>query len=47
VQPQDTLESIAARYGLQAQELILYNRLSERQVQSGQILQIPAQPAKS
>jgi stage VI sporulation protein D len=47
VQSHDTLEAIAARYALQAQELILYNRLSDRNLQPGQMLQIPAQPAKS
>ena len=41
VQKDDSLDSIAARYGLHAQELVMFNRLPDRQLQAGQILYIP------
>lgn len=41
VQREETLDDIAQRYHLSSRELQLYNRLSEHQVNEGQILYIP------
>jgi stage VI sporulation protein D len=41
VQKEDSLDSIAARYGIHSQELVMFNRLADRQLQTGQILYIP------
>ncbi|MCR8846240.1 LysM peptidoglycan-binding domain-containing protein [Paenibacillus sp. SC116] len=42
VQRQDTLDSIAARYQLNAREIALYNRLPESIVTEGQVIYIPS-----
>ncbi|TYP73863.1 LysM peptidoglycan-binding domain-containing protein [Paenibacillus methanolicus] len=41
VQREDTLDSIADRYQLQAREIALYNRLNDQSVTEGQVLYIP------
>lgn len=41
VQREETLDDIAQRYHLSTRELQLYNRLSEHQVNEGQVLYIP------
>ncbi|MFB5763396.1 LysM peptidoglycan-binding domain-containing protein [Paenibacillus medicaginis] len=41
VQREETLESIAERYELSARELQMHNRLSEQNVEEGQVLYIP------
>lgn len=41
VQREETLDDIAQRYHLSSRELQLYNRLSEHQVNEGQVLYIP------
>ncbi|WP_426448686.1 LysM peptidoglycan-binding domain-containing protein [Paenibacillus sp. S-38] len=41
VQKEETLESIAERYGLSSRELALYNRLGDGGVNEGQIVYIP------
>lgn len=41
VQREETLEDIAERYQLSPRELLLYNRLSEQNVEEGQVLYIP------
>ncbi|MBO9606629.1 MAG: LysM peptidoglycan-binding domain-containing protein [Paenibacillaceae bacterium] len=41
VQREETIDSIAARYRLNAREILLHNRLSQSDVAEGQILYIP------
>ncbi|MBB3109890.1 stage VI sporulation protein D [Paenibacillus phyllosphaerae] len=41
VQKEETLDSIAGRYQLQAREIALYNRLGDQNVSEGQVLYIP------
>lgn len=41
VQREETLDIIAERYQLTARELLLYNRMSEQNVEEGQVLYIP------
>ncbi|MFC4099972.1 LysM peptidoglycan-binding domain-containing protein [Paenibacillus xanthanilyticus] len=41
VQREDTLDTIADRYQLQAREIALYNRLADQSVSEGQVLYIP------
>ncbi|MBC8079115.1 MAG: LysM peptidoglycan-binding domain-containing protein [Gorillibacterium sp.] len=41
VQKEETLESIANRYGMNSREIVLYNRINGLQVNEGQILYIP------
>lgn len=41
VQREETIEAIAERYQLSPRELLLYNRLSEQNVEEGQVLYIP------
>lgn len=42
VQKEDTLETIAERYELNPREIILYNRLSEQELNAGQVVYIPS-----
>jgi stage VI sporulation protein D len=41
VQQDDSLDTIAAKYTVQVQDLIMHNKLADRQLQIGQILYIP------
>lgn len=41
VQREETLDVIAERYQLTPRELLLYNRMSEQNVEEGQVLYIP------
>ncbi|QHT62083.1 LysM peptidoglycan-binding domain-containing protein [Paenibacillus lycopersici] len=41
VQREETLDTIAGRYQMQARELALYNRLGDQSVSEGQVLYIP------
>jgi stage VI sporulation protein D len=41
VQQHDSLDTIATKYGVQLQELVMHNKLADRQLQIGQILYIP------
>jgi len=41
VQKQDSIDSIAQRYNVNAREILLYNRLNDQDVAEGQVLYIP------
>jgi len=41
VQREETVDSIAERYGLNPREIVLYNRMNDQSVREGQILYIP------
>lgn len=41
VQKDDSIDSIAGKYGIHSQELLMFNRLADRQLQPGQLLYIP------
>lgn len=41
VQREETIDTIAEKYQLSTRELVLYNRLSEQNVEEGQVLYIP------
>ena len=43
VQKEETIETIAERYGLHPREILLYNRLGDSGVQEGQVIYIPKQ----